>query len=267
MARAAARCTSATANSINSTDCCEGLTSGTNWRSSFAARILSSRLTRFSPPPCSYSDRQQRALRDYGCKRRMLSHLQRSGRKLIDDRGQPCRREITKCNFNVRLPRKVQPRKASIEQRRNRCSLRNRQRRFVQPCRLALGGGNNHAGISSGDHGLGEFGFEQVRLSRKRAVDDRIDLEFGRIRYHRHHIIDRDLSAAVREQHELFQLIARSLAVAAEQRHQARASVCCNTQIRCPQFVVNKLCEVALAVGIAPDRNRGLGALANLSQR
>ena len=137
----------------------------------------------------------------------------------------------------------------------------------MQPRRLALGGGNDHAGIGAGDHGLGELAFDQVRLAGKGAVDDRIDLQFGRIGDHRHHVVERDLALAVRVERELAQFVARGLTVAAEQRHQRRARVGRDPQVRDPQFIVDQFREVALAVGIAADRDRGLGALAGLAQR
>ena len=66
---------------------------------------------------------------------------------------------------------------------------------------------------------------------------------------------------------ELLQFVARGLAVAAEQRHQRRARVRRDAQVRSAHFVVDQFCQIALAVGIAADRDRGLGALAGLAQR
>ena len=66
---------------------------------------------------------------------------------------------------------------------------------------------------------------------------------------------------------ELAQLVARGLAVAAEQRCQHGARVGRDAQVRDAQFIVDQLCQIALGVGIAGDRDRGLGALAGLAQR
>ncbi len=112
--------------------------------------------------------------------------------------------------------RKVQTRKSAVEQARGRRALRDRERGFMQPRRLALGRRNDHAGIGAGDHGLGEFVLDQIRPACEGAVDDRIDLQFGRIRYHRHDVVERDLAAAMRIEREFFQFIARGLAVATE---------------------------------------------------
>ncbi len=135
----------------------------------------------------------------------------------------------------------------------------------MQPGRLALGGGDDHARIGAGDHGLGKFGFDQIRLSGKRAVHDRIDLQLGSVGDHRHHVLERDLGLAVGIKRELAQFVARGLTVAAEQRHQHRTRVRRDPQIGDPQLVVDQFRQVTLAVGIAADRHRGLGALAGLA--
>ncbi len=105
------------------------------------------------------------------------------------------------------------------------------ERGLVQPGRLALGGGNDHAGIGAGDHGLGEFGFDQFRPAGERAVDDRIDLQFRRIGHHRHDILERDLALAMGIEREFAQFVARGLAVAAEQGDQRRARVGRDAQV------------------------------------
>jgi len=221
-----------------------------------------------SPPPLRvHRDRQQRALRDYRRQRRLFAHLQRRGRKQIDNSDQPRRTEVAQRGFGVRLSRKMQPRKSAIEQGRYRRSLGHREAGLVQPGGMALRGGNDHARIGAGDYGLGEFGFDHVRLSGKRTVDNRIDLEFGCVGDHRHHILERDLALSVGVEREFFQLIARGLAVAAEQCHQRGARVRRDTQIRNPQFAVDQSRELARVVGIAADRDRGLGAFAGLAQR
>ena len=74
---------------------------------------------------------------------------------------------------------------------------------LVQPRRLALRGRDDHAGIGAGDHRLGEFGFDQIRLAGEGAVDDRIDLQFGGVGDHRHHVVERDLALAVGVEREL----------------------------------------------------------------
>ena len=66
---------------------------------------------------------------------------------------------------------------------------------------------------------------------------------------------------------ELAQLVARGLAIAAEQRRQCRARLRRDAQTRQPQFVVDQFGQIALAVGIAGNRDRGFGALAGLAQR
>src|ERR1700680_3724303 len=89
-----------------------------------------------SPPPLRIRrDRQQRTLRDHGGERGLLAHLQRRGRKLFDDGGQPRYTEIAQRGFDHRLSGKVQPRKSAVEQGRRRRSLGYRERGFVQPCR------------------------------------------------------------------------------------------------------------------------------------
>ena len=65
---------------------------------------------------------------------------------------------------------------------------------------------------------------------------------------------------------ELAKLVARGLTVAAEQRHQRRARLLRNAQICDQQFVVDQFRKVPVAVRIAADRDRRLGALAGLAQ-
>ena len=161
----------------------------------------------------------------------------------------------------------MQPRKSAVEQCRHRRSLGDGERRFVQPRGLALRRGDDHAGIGAGDHGLGEFGFDQVGLSGERAVHDRIDLQFGSVGDHRHHIVERDLAFAVGVERKLLQFVARGLAVAAEQGRQRRAGIRRDPQVRYPQFAIDQSRELAGVVGIAADRDRGPGALAGLAQR
>src|SRR6266853_966862 len=128
----AAPSTSATGTLNSSTRFCEGWISGADFSP--------------SPPPLRIRrDRQQRPLCDRGRQRRLLAHLQRRDRELFDDQQQPRRTEIAQRGFNIALPRKVQPRKAAVQQGRQRGSLGNRERRFVQPGRLALGGGDDYS--------------------------------------------------------------------------------------------------------------------------
>ena len=101
----------------------------------------------------------------------------------------------------------------------------------MQPGRLALGGGDDHPRVGAGDHGLGEFAFDQFRLSSECAVDDRVDLELGSIGHNRHHVVERDLGFAMAIERELLQFVARGLAVAPEQRRQHRARVRRDAQI------------------------------------
>ena len=114
---------------------------------------------------------------------------------------------------------------------------------------------------------LANSDFDQIRLSGERAVDDRVDLELGGVGDHRHHVVERDLARAVGVEREFLQFVARGLAVAAEQGHQDRAGVGGDAQIRDPQLAVDQSRELARVVGIAGDRDRGLGALAGLAQR
>jgi hypothetical protein len=71
----------------------------------------------------------------------------------------------------------------------------------------------------------------------------------------------------VRIKHELAQLGARGAAVAAEQQDQGLACVGRNREARGAQLVVDQPRDVARGVGIAGDRDRGLGALAHIAQR
>ena len=80
----------------------------------------------------------------------------------------------------------------------------------------------------------------------KGAVHDRIELQLGSIGHDRHHIVERDLAFAVGVERKLLQFVARGLAVAAEQRHQRRAGVRRDAQIRDPQFVVDQFRKLAL---------------------
>ncbi len=58
-----------------------------------------------SPPPlCIRRDRQQRPLGDRGRQRRLLAHLQRRDRELLDDQQQPRRTEIAQRGFDIALP-------------------------------------------------------------------------------------------------------------------------------------------------------------------
>ena len=167
----------------------------------------------------------------------------------------------------ARLARKMQARISALEHGRGRRAVGDRERRFVQPRGLALRGGDDHAGIGAGDHGFGKFAFDHLGPAGKGAVDDRIELQLGRIGDDRHHVVERDLALAMGIERELAQLVARGLAVAAEQRHQRRAGIRRDAQIGDPELVVDQLGEVALGVGIAGDRDGGLGALAGLAQR
>ena len=87
----------------------------------------------------------------------------------------------------------------------------------MQPCRLALRGGDDDTGIGAGDHGFGKFAFDQVRLAGKSAVHDRVQLQLGRVGDDGHDVVERDLALAVGIERKLAKFVARGLAVAAEQ--------------------------------------------------
>ena len=67
----------------------------------------------------------------------------------------------------------------------------------MQPCRLTLGCGNDHAGIGPCYHGLGEFSFHCGGISREGAIDDWVNLQLGGVGNDRHHVVERDLALAV----------------------------------------------------------------------
>src|SRR5712664_1419517 len=116
---------SATGTLNSSTRFCEGWTGGADFSP--------------SPPPLRIRrDRQERPLCNRRRQRRLLARLQRRGRELLDDQQQPRRTEIAQRGFDIALAREVQPRKAAVQQGRQRGSLGNRERRFVQPGRRAL---------------------------------------------------------------------------------------------------------------------------------
>ena len=99
---------------------------------------------------------------------------------------------------------------------------------------------DDDAGIGAGDHRLGEFGLDQVRLAGKGAIDDRIELHLGGVGHDRHHVVERHLALAMREQRELAQFVARGLAVAAEQRISAARASGAMRRVAIAQFVVDQ---------------------------
>ena len=130
---------------------------------------------------------------------------------------QPCRVEIAQRDFDGALAREMQAWIAALEQGRDRRAVGHRKRRFVQPCRLAQRGRDDHAWIGAGDHRFGKLAFDQVRLARKGAIHDRVELQLGRVGHDGHDIVERDLALAVGIERKLAQLVARGLTVAAEQ--------------------------------------------------
>mgnify|MGYP003693733249 CR=1 FL=1 len=142
-----------------------------------------------------------------------------------------------------------------------------RKRRFVQPRGLALRRGDDHAGIGAGDHRFSKLALDSRGVAGERAVDDRIELQFGGVGDDRHDVLERHLALAVGVERELAQFVAGGPAVAAEQRHQDRTGIGRNAQAGNAQFVVDQFGQIALGVGIAGDRDRRLGALAGLAQR
>jgi len=55
------------------------------------------------PPPRIHGDRHQRALGDRGCKPRLLAHVERGGRELLDDRGEPRHAKIAQRDLDHRF--------------------------------------------------------------------------------------------------------------------------------------------------------------------
>ncbi len=147
------------------------------------------------------------------------------------------------------FPRKVQARKTTFQCVHLAAALFNGKPGFVQLCRLALRGHDDHARINPGRHRFCKGCFHIGGASGKRIVDDGIECEPRRVGNNRCHIIERDLTLAVSIKRELAESRFAKLAG----RHQAARSEPRERQAR----FSSSRCAAPRRSG-APDRARYL---------